>query len=110
MARIQPLDSYLQKIAIDELGEVPSRIEEDLQALKTWIEQQPHLRARIDDQFLIQYLRGCKYSLEKAKEKIDKFYALIFKYPEQLSARDVDEKVFREVHNLGYAGRNSILR
>ncbi|XP_075152593.1 retinol-binding protein pinta-like [Haematobia irritans] len=101
MAQIQPLTPELQKIAIDELGEVPSRIEEDLQVLKTWIKLQPHLKARTSDQFLIQFLRGCKYSLERAKEKIDRFYAMSSKYPELLSARDVDNKIFRGIHNLG---------
>uniref|UniRef100_A0A1I8Q6M1 CRAL-TRIO domain-containing protein n=1 Tax=Stomoxys calcitrans TaxID=35570 RepID=A0A1I8Q6M1_STOCA len=101
MANIRPLSEELQKIAIEELGEVPSRISADLKALKTWIEQQPHLRARTEDQFLIQFLRGSKYSLERAKEKIDLFYSLKTKYPEMFGAIDVDEPRFREIHNLG---------
>uniref|UniRef100_A0A1I8Q6L7 CRAL-TRIO domain-containing protein n=1 Tax=Stomoxys calcitrans TaxID=35570 RepID=A0A1I8Q6L7_STOCA len=101
MAQIQPLCPELQKIAVKELGEVPSRISEDLQALKTWIQKQPHLRVRLDDQLLIQFLRGCKYSLERAKEKLDRFYALSSKYTELFSTTDVDDTIFREVHNLG---------
>ncbi|XP_075168519.1 alpha-tocopherol transfer protein-like [Haematobia irritans] len=101
MAKLRPLPDELKEIACKELGEDPSRIEDDLQALKTWIEQQPHLRARTDDQFLIQFLRGCKYSLEKAKAKIDLFFALKSKYPEMLCPTDVDEPRFRELYNLG---------
>ncbi|XP_055372812.1 uncharacterized protein LOC129606495 [Condylostylus longicornis] len=76
MANIRSLPPALAKKAAEELGEVPSRIQEDLQALKDWIEKQPHLKARTSDQFLIAFLRGCKYSLERTKEKLDKFYSL----------------------------------
>uniref|UniRef100_A0A1A9ZAN2 CRAL_TRIO_N domain-containing protein n=1 Tax=Glossina pallidipes TaxID=7398 RepID=A0A1A9ZAN2_GLOPL len=33
----------------------------------------PDLCASIDDQYLIAFLRGCKYSLEKVKKKIDSY-------------------------------------
>lgn len=101
MAQIIPLTSDLQQLAIDELGEVPSRIADDLEALKLWIQAEPHIRARTDDQFLIQFLRGCKYSLERAKEKIDLFYSLKSKYPSMFGPTDVDDKKFRSVNNLG---------
>ncbi|XP_013105399.1 alpha-tocopherol transfer protein-like isoform X2 [Stomoxys calcitrans] len=100
MANIRPLNEDLQKSAA-ELGEVPSRLEEDLAALKEWIKQQPHLRANTDDQFLVAFLRGCKYSLEKAKAKIDKFYTLKSKFPDVFSATNVDDAKFRELIRLG---------
>ncbi|XP_013105429.2 alpha-tocopherol transfer protein-like isoform X1 [Stomoxys calcitrans] len=101
MLQVIPLSAELQKIANEELGEVPHRISEDLMVLKDWIALQPYLRARTDDQFLIQFLRGCKYSLEKAKNKIDKFYALKSKCPELFSVTNVDECSIRRFHNLG---------
>ncbi|XP_073847525.1 alpha-tocopherol transfer protein-like [Musca autumnalis] len=101
MTQIRPLTPELQKIAVEELGEVPARIPEDLLALKTWIKQQPHLRARNDDQFLIQFLRGCKYSLEKAKTKIDLYFSLKTKYPNMFAATDVDDPKFKEIYDLG---------
>lgn len=100
MIQIKPLTPDLQKIAETELGEVPSRIYNDLQSLKTWIEQQPHLKARTDDQFLIQYLRGCKYSLEIAKTKIDYLYTLKTKFPEEFNVTDVTDKCFRDIYRL----------
>ncbi|XP_037813921.1 alpha-tocopherol transfer protein-like [Lucilia sericata] len=102
MPNIRPLPPCLQKVAIEELNEDPSRIEADLQTLKTWIEQQPHLKARTDDQFLVAFLRGCKYSLEKTKSKIDKYYMLRSKYPEMFALRDVDEVKIREILKLGF--------
>ncbi|XP_075165185.1 alpha-tocopherol transfer protein-like [Haematobia irritans] len=101
MAQIKPLSAELQKVACEELCEVPSRIPEDLAALKLWIQQQPHLKARLDDQFLIQFLRGCKYSIEKAKTKLDHYHAMKTKYPKFFSPTNVDDPKFRECHNLG---------
>ncbi|XP_067627406.1 retinol-binding protein pinta-like [Eurosta solidaginis] len=99
--KIRPISEQLQKIAVEELNEVPERIDADIEAVRTWIKQQPHLRARDDDQFLIAFLRGCKYSLEKVKGKIDKFYTFRTKYPECFGAFDVDDEDVRRIINAG---------
>lgn len=101
MAQIRPLPEELQKAAIEQLGEDPARIPADLEALRTWIKQQPHLRANTDDQFLIAFLRGCKYSMEKTKSKIDKFFTLKSKFPEFFGPTDVDDPKFRDIFRLG---------
>ncbi|XP_075164995.1 clavesin-2-like [Haematobia irritans] len=101
MANIKVLDEELQKIANKELGEVLTRIPEDLAILRQWLQKQSHLKARQDDQFLIQFLRGCKYSLERAKEKIELYYTLKTKYPKMMNTIDVREKRFRDIHRLG---------
>lgn len=101
MLNIIPLTDNLQKVANLELGEVPERTPEDLQALKLWIQQQPHLKPCTDDQFLIQFLRGSKYSLERAKEKLDLFYTLKSKYAELFTVCDVDNERFQEILQLG---------
>lgn len=98
---VRPLPPTLQKIAIEQLNEDPARVADDIQALKTWIEQQPHLRARTDDQFLLAFLRGCKFSLEKAKSKIDKYYMLRSKFPDLFALRDLDDPKIREIIKLG---------
>ncbi|XP_075168436.1 alpha-tocopherol transfer protein-like [Haematobia irritans] len=100
MANIRPLNENLQKAAA-EIGEVPERIEKDLAALKDWIKQQPHLRANTDDQFLVAFLRGCKYSLERAKAKIDRFFTLKSKFPTTFSVTNVDDLKFRDLVRLG---------
>ncbi|XP_068149656.1 alpha-tocopherol transfer protein-like [Drosophila tropicalis] len=100
-AQIRPLTPELQKNANELLHEVPERIESDLEAFKTWISQQPHLTPRTDDQFLIAFLRGCKYSLERAKSKLDQYYTLRTKYPEIFNVTDVDGGKFREIHKTG---------
>lgn len=89
---IRPLNEELQKVAKEELNEVESRIGEDIVVLRTWIEKQPHLKARKDDQFLVSFLRGCKYSLEKAKSKVDHFYTLKTMIPELFVNLKMDDK------------------
>ncbi|XP_037813914.1 alpha-tocopherol transfer protein-like [Lucilia sericata] len=102
MSLIKALPLKLQKVAETELAEVPHRIPEDLKALRTWIEQQPHLNARLEEQFLIQYLRGCKYSLEKAKTKLDLFFTLKSKFPDLFNVTDINEARFRKINNKGF--------
>ncbi|XP_061393120.1 clavesin-2-like [Musca vetustissima] len=101
MLQFIALNEDLQKVANTQLGEKPSRIAEDLLALRTWIETQPHLKARTDDQFLIQFLRGCKYSLEKAKQKLDIFFAMRTQCAELFNVTNVDDMAFRKFHNTG---------
>lgn len=86
--KIRPVCDELAKVAREELNEVPERIPEDLQVFKDWIARQPHIRGRTDDQFLLAFLRGCKFSLERAKEKYDLFYTLRTAIPEMFTNRD----------------------
>jgi hypothetical protein len=91
---IRPLDPALQKVAFEELNENAERMVDYVFALREWIEKTPHLRARTDDQFLVTFLRATKYSLEKAKKKIDCFYTLRTHIPELMLDRDpYDEKI-----------------
>lgn len=101
MVNIREISPELQKKAQDELNEVPSRIEEDILALRTWISKQAHLRARTDDQFLITYLRGSKYSLERAKEKIDLNFTVRSLMPEMFESRDPTDPITLEIIKLG---------
>lgn len=76
MIKIRPLSKELAEKARKELNETSERMEQDVQVLKTWLTKTPYIKARIDDQLLVNVLRGCKYSLERAKEKIDCYYTV----------------------------------
>ncbi|GAB0091091.1 hypothetical protein DMENIID0001_058940 [Sergentomyia squamirostris] len=101
MAQVRELSPELGVQAQEELGEVSVRMEEDLQTLKEWIRKQNHLTARMDDQFLIAFLRGCKYSLQRAKDKIDMYYTIRTAIPEFFIDRDPQNKKLLEVLRLG---------
>jgi hypothetical protein len=74
MPNIRPLNDAMAKKAALELGETPEKIESGLANIKDWLIHTPHINARTDDQFLVLFLRGCKFSVEKAKEKLEMFY------------------------------------
>ncbi|XP_050361955.1 alpha-tocopherol transfer protein-like [Nymphalis io] len=97
---IRPLSPELAEKARVELNEDPNRIESDLQHIKDWLTKQPHLRACTDDQWLIAFLRGCKYSLERTKEKLDLFYSLRNLAPEIYNVQHNDAK-FDTFMNIG---------
>ncbi|XP_037813924.1 alpha-tocopherol transfer protein-like [Lucilia sericata] len=101
MSNIRPLTEKLQEIACKELNEQPERLQQDLTIFKEWIEKQPHLKARTDDQFLISFLRGCKHSLEKAKLKIDRYYTLKTKYPDFYTIQNMEKTKVKELVELG---------
>lgn len=73
---IRPLNASLHIVAREQLFEETDKIQEHLDTLKEWIRKSAHLRSRTDDQFLVAFLRGCKYSLEMSKKKLDMFYTL----------------------------------
>ncbi len=98
---IRPLNSELQLIARDELHENPNQIQENLDILKKWIEKSAHLTTRSDDQFLVAFLRGCKYSLERTKQKIDLFYTYLTHLTEIVANRDPKLDKINEVIKLG---------
>lgn len=93
MAQLRPLNPELAEIARKDLNEVPSRIPSDLEALREWIKKEPHLKARTDDQFLIAFLRYCKYSLESAKKRIDYFYTYKSSAKDLIKSRRIDDKI-----------------
>lgn len=102
MLDIRPLTSELQRTAIEELNEKPERIDKDIEAIRLWISQQPHLKARTSDQFLVNFLRGCKYSLEKTKSKLDRYYTLRTKFPDYFIAHNVNVDKLLTLFRIGW--------
>lgn len=102
MPEVRTLPIELAELAVKELNEKPERICSDIDALRNWLNQSPHLKSRTDDQFLIAFLRGCKFSLEKAKVKLDLFYTVRTHAPELIRNRDpMNEHVIGMIR-LGY--------
>lgn len=113
------LPGYLQKKAEVELNENQSRIHEDIEHLKSWLAKQPHLHAKdgqfhlrhpvhvrkrmyvLDDHRLLCFLRGTKFSLERAKEKIDLYYTARTLIPEVFSNRDPFLPEIQEILRIG---------
>ncbi|CAF4758860.1 unnamed protein product [Pieris macdunnoughi] len=101
MAKIRELTPELAEIAKKELNENPKRTANDIQHLKDWLAKEPHLRARTDDQWLVALLRGCKFSLERVKEKLDLYYTLRTTAADVTLRRKPTEPEFLEFLRLG---------
>lgn len=111
MMLIQPSGDMSAKIR-QELREPESvdAIEKDVLAIREWLARQPHLpkdmgmyieqmsftilidiKYPTDDQRLKTFLRGCKFSLEKVKKKLDMYYTMRNAVPEFFANRDVSK-------------------
>ncbi|XP_012259849.1 alpha-tocopherol transfer protein-like [Athalia rosae] len=71
-----------------ELRSDPEMTRRDVISLREWLKKQPHLPQHIDDVRLERFLFGCKNSLERAKQLIDRYYSARTALPEFFAARD----------------------
>lgn len=101
MANIRTLSQSLQRKVVQEMNEVPANIDRDLDELRRWIHHIPHLRARLDDQFLITFLRSSKYNIERAMRKVEMFYTCRTSLPELMMNRDPLDPSILEIIRLG---------
>lgn len=97
---MRPLSPTLAEMARRDLNECPERIQQDLQILREWIKKQRHLRARTSDEFLIVFLRRCRFSLEATKKRIDKFFSFYNVFPEVYKNRCISRRIFN-INRLG---------
>jgi len=81
--------AILEKARLD-IGEDDYLRTQSLTAIRQWIRKQPHLhRFPIHDtRLLLQFLRGCKYSVEKTKSKLDLTLTLRSALPQYYSGWD----------------------
>ncbi|XP_064640508.1 alpha-tocopherol transfer protein-like [Lineus longissimus] len=67
------LDDAAKKTAKSQLNENPKERASQIEKLRTWLKQQPHLTCRTDDHFLLRFLRRAKFSQLLAQELIENF-------------------------------------
>jgi len=100
MTLVQPSGEIAAKIR-EELREPDAAsVEKDLAAIREWLEKQPHLPKDMDDGRLRTFLRGCKFSLEKVKQKLDMYYTMRNAIPEFFSNRDIDRPELAEIMDI----------
>ena len=86
---VSTLTPEIIKVAKEQLEEDDERRAQNVQIIREWLKKQPHLRScPTDSQFLLKFLRGCKYSLEKTKQKLDLTLTLRTMLPDIYSSWD----------------------
>lgn len=93
---VQPSGELWKKIRI-ELNEDVKRTNDDLAAIKSWLKQQPHLPNEWEDTCLLNFLRGCSFSMEKCKRKLDMYFTMRTACPEFFSNRDITRPELRDL-------------
>nr|CAI5827762.1 unnamed protein product [Callosobruchus analis] len=100
MTLVQP-SPELQTFIRKELNEDVSTRDNDLQYIKEWLLKQPHLPDTWDEQRLMTFLRGCKFSLEKTKRKLDMYFTMRTACPEFFANRDINRPEFKTIIDIG---------
>ncbi|KAK0162813.1 hypothetical protein PV327_006558 [Microctonus hyperodae] len=93
---IQPTEEMSKLIRV-ELNENLETREKDLEYIKEWLKKEPHLPDEYDDLRLMTFLRGCKFSLEKCKKKLDMYFTMRGAVPEFFTNRDVTRPEVRDL-------------
>jgi hypothetical protein len=101
MASARPLSEALAKKAREELNETPEQIQQDLATIRDWLIHTPHLNARTDDQFLVPFMRSCKFQLGQVKEKLDKYYSVRASIPGFNAYPDPRENLMEKLIKAG---------
>lgn len=101
MPKIRALSPSLQAKAVHELNEIPENFEREIEELRQWIRHMPHLRSRLDDQFLLTFLRSSKHNVERAVRKIEMYYTCRTSLPELMMNRDPLDPKILEIIRLG---------
>ncbi|VVC98505.1 unnamed protein product [Leptidea sinapis] len=91
----QPAGEMWKKIR-EELNENVETRDKDLEHIKEWLKKEPHLPDEFDDQRIMTFLRGCKFSLEKTKRKLDMYFTMRTAVPEFFNDRDVTRPELQE--------------
>jgi len=83
----------IRQLARDNLNEIPEQRDKDIKYIKKWIKSQPHLKenGKTDDRFILNFLRGCKFSYARTKQKIDTWHTVRTHCPELFDNWNLDD-------------------
>ncbi|XP_019872712.2 retinol-binding protein pinta [Aethina tumida] len=96
-----PFDDKAKQFAEEHLNETEENREAALKSIKQWIQDNSHLNARTEDEHILPFLRGCKFNLDKTKQKITNFYTMKRDRPEWFENRDPSLPELQELVRLG---------
>ncbi|XP_001604950.2 retinol-binding protein pinta isoform X2 [Nasonia vitripennis] len=95
------LTNEQKEFAAAYLNEIEEQRESRILEIRRWILDSEDLAARLDDFFILRFLRGCKFDVERAKQKLRNYYEQRFLSPEWFTHRDPFLPELQELLNLG---------
>ncbi|XP_066253082.1 retinol-binding protein pinta [Euwallacea similis] len=96
------LDELTRKYANENLNETDTNRVICLEGLKQWLKDEvPWINARNEDRYLLPFLRGCKFNLEKTKVKMINYYCMKRDRPEWFASRNPLLPNLQELTKLG---------
>ncbi|XP_065337537.1 alpha-tocopherol transfer protein-like [Cloeon dipterum] len=99
--KIRPLAPDLLQHAMRELNEDPKKRPAYVKDIRDWLKTQEHIVGVPSDQLIVTFLRGCKFDLDKTKEKLDTYFTIKTLVPEYFKNRDLTKnEQLRKILNL----------
>ncbi|KAF5297762.1 hypothetical protein FQR65_LT09936 [Abscondita terminalis] len=97
------LTEELQKQAFEELNETTDKREEVLNHIIEWIRKEPDIKFRIDRLWLLNFIRGAKFSTQRTKQKIEAYLIAKVVVPELFVNPDPLRPVLQQLMMRGFA-------
>ncbi|XP_063925192.1 retinol-binding protein pinta-like [Zophobas morio] len=94
-------DSVLEKVT-EIFGRDKPGADEDIATIEKWINEQPHFLETLDRRSILNFLILNKFSVEKAKQKIDNYYTTRTKLEEIYKEMDPKYPHMKEVNEILY--------
>ncbi|XP_075990654.1 clavesin-1-like [Anticarsia gemmatalis] len=89
--------------AAKEVRESPATKEQALAIMREWVQQNGDIKnVRLDESFILRFLRHKKYSIPMAQQTLLKFLSLRRYYPEIFKNLDCDDPKLKDILNNGY--------
>ncbi len=96
------LDSKTLSRAKKELNENSKQREIDVESTKEWILQQTYMNSKLDNDFIISFLRTAKYSYSRTQELIRNYWVNRTEMTDMFHGRNYDEdSVMMEIADIG---------
>lgn len=95
------LDTSAREFAEKNLNETEDTRTDALLKIREWLEKNKTLNAKTDDRSILAFLRGCKFNIERTKQKLVNYYKMRAEIPEWFSNRDPTLSVICELVKLG---------
>ena len=90
---LKQLTEYDRALARSDLNE-PSdseQVKKEIEKIRNWVLKQTYMKSRVDEDFLLQFLRACKFDIGKTKDMIKNFWLHRLETIEYFIARNLNE-------------------